>query len=37
MKEKLECPECGELLNQQDNAKTIENLREKIKEMESAK
>ncbi len=30
------CPECGSLLNQQDNSKTIEFLRKQIKEMESA-
>jgi len=29
------CPECGSLLSQQDNTKTIENLKKKIKEMES--
>lgn len=28
------CPECGELLIQQDNSKTIENLKERIKEIE---
>lgn len=32
----FKCPECGKLLNQQDNTKTIENIREKIKELESA-
>lgn len=31
----FKCPECGNLLNQQDNSKTIDNLREKIKELES--
>ncbi len=30
------CPECGSLLNQQDNSKTIERLQEKIKELEAA-
>jgi len=29
------CPECGELLQQQDNTKTITNLKEKIKDMET--
>lgn len=29
------CPECGSLLNQQDNGKTIDNIKEKIKELES--
>lgn len=33
----FKCPECGSLLNQQDNTKTIENLRQKIKELESSK
>ena len=33
----FKCPECGDLLNQQDNVKTIDNIRERIKEMESAK
>jgi transcription initiation factor TFIIE subunit alpha len=28
------CPECGSLLGQQDNSKTIENLKNKIKELE---
>ncbi len=28
------CPECGELLNPQDNSKTIQNLKERIKELE---
>ncbi len=28
------CPECGELMNQQDNARTIEVLREEIKKLE---
>jgi transcription initiation factor TFIIE subunit alpha len=32
----FKCPECGSLLNLQENAKTIENIREKIKELESA-
>ena len=31
------CPECGILLSQQDNLKTIENIKAKIKELESAK
>ena len=30
------CPECGSLLNQQENTKTIENIREQIKDLESA-
>jgi transcription initiation factor TFIIE subunit alpha len=30
------CPECGSLMQQQDNSKTIKNLRDKIKEMEKA-
>lgn len=30
------CPECGSLLSQQDNQKTIENIRSKIKELELA-
>jgi len=29
----FKCPECGGLLNQQDNSKTIDNLRERIKEL----
>lgn len=29
----FKCPECGALLNQQDNTRTIEVLKEKIKEM----
>ncbi len=33
----FKCPECGSLLNQQDNSKTIDNLRKKIKELETAK
>jgi len=33
----FKCPECGSLLNMQDNTKTIENLRKRIKEIESAK
>ena len=28
------CPECGELLNPQDNSKTIENLKSRLKELE---
>ena len=31
----FKCPECGSLLNQQDNSKTIENIKEKIKELGS--
>lgn len=31
----FKCPECGNLLNQQDNSKTIENIKGKIKELES--
>ncbi len=31
------CPECGSLLNMQENSKTIENLKRRIKEIESAK
>ncbi len=31
----FKCPECGNSLNQQDNAKTIENIKGKIKELES--
>ena len=31
----FKCPECGNLLNQQDNSKTIELLKEKINEIES--
>ena len=30
------CPECGSLLMQQDNTRTIDHLRERIKEMEAA-
>ena len=30
----FKCPECGSLLNQQDNIKTIENLRSRIEELE---
>lgn len=30
----FKCPECGTLLTQQDNSRTIDNLKEKIKEME---
>tara|TARA_Y100000310_G_scaffold315709_1_gene366535 strand:+ start:144 stop:656 length:513 start_codon:yes stop_codon:yes gene_type:complete len=29
----FKCPECGQLLNQQDNSKTIENIQEKIKDL----
>ncbi len=32
----FKCPECGTLLHLQENAKTIENLKEKIKELSSA-
>lgn len=32
----FKCPECGHLLNQQDNTKTIDNLRKQIDELESA-
>lgn len=31
----FKCPECGSLLNQQDNTKTIDNIKEKIKELET--
>jgi len=31
------CPECGSLLHQQDNTKTIEHLKQKIRELEAAK
>jgi len=31
----FKCPECGNLLNQQDNTKTIDNIRGKIKELEN--
>jgi len=31
----FKCPECGSLLNQQDNSKTIENIKERIKKLES--
>jgi transcription initiation factor TFIIE subunit alpha len=31
----FKCPECGDLVNQQDNSKTIENIKEKIKELET--
>ncbi len=31
----FKCPECGSLLNQQDNSKTIENLKNRIKELKS--
>ena len=29
------CPECGELIHQQDNTKTIENIRVRLKELEA--
>ncbi len=32
----FKCPECGNLLMQQDNSRTINNLKEQIKEIESA-
>lgn len=32
----FKCPECGSLLNQQDNTRTITNIKEKIKEISSA-
>lgn len=32
----FKCPECGGLLNQQDNTKTIEYIKEKINELETA-
>jgi len=32
----FKCPECGNLLNNQDNSKTIEFLKEKIKELEAS-
>ncbi|MFH1642405.1 MAG: hypothetical protein ABIC04_05915 [Nanoarchaeota archaeon] len=31
----FKCPECGGLLNQQDNVKTIENIKNKINELET--
>ncbi len=31
----FKCPECGSLLNQQDNSKTINNIKERIKELEA--
>lgn len=31
----FKCPECGNLLNQQDNAKTIDNIKERITELEN--
>jgi len=31
----FKCPECGSLLNQQDNTKTIDNIKERIKELEA--
>jgi len=40
MKKKIpknECPECGSTLLHQDNSKTIEQLRQKIGELESEK
>lgn len=33
----FKCPECGSLLNMQENIKTIKNLRKRIKEIEFAK
>lgn len=33
---KFRCEECGQLLGQEDNTRTIDSLREKIREMESA-
>jgi len=32
----FKCPECGNLLQQQDNTRTIDHLRDKIKEMEAS-
>ena len=32
----FKCPECGSLLLQQENAKTIDNIRKRIREIESA-
>jgi len=32
----FKCPECGTLLQQQDNTRTIDHLRDKIKEMEAS-
>ncbi len=32
----FKCPECGSLLNQQDNSKTIENIKKKIEELEKS-
>ena len=31
----FKCPECGSLLNQQDNSKTIENIKDKLKDLEN--
>ena len=33
----FKCPECGGLLNQQDNTKTIENIKQRIKELDSSR
>ncbi len=33
----FKCPECGKILSQQDNSKTIENLKKRIKELEKSK
>jgi len=33
----FKCPECGSLLNQQDNTKTIDNLRTRIDQLEKGK
>jgi len=32
----FKCPECGSLLNMQDNSKTIENIKKRIREIETA-
>ena len=32
----FKCPECGSLLNQQENARTIENLKEKINDLQAS-